>query len=470
MTARERRRKRRRLAAGAGLGIGAALGASASAQAADFTVTNLSDSGPGSLRQAILDSDGAPGADRVLFRSGLSGTVSLTGGELSITGPLDVIGPGASVVAVRGNGTSRILHAGPVPAGTPVTISGLTVAGGNAGTGSTSDGGGIKNSGAALTVSESVITGNSSVAGAVSNFDVGGTLTILSSTITANTATAAPGYGGGVGAAQGVTIKSSTIVGNSGNYGGGVMTLGGSASIIGTTIAGNTSPGANSAATGGLLVSGPGPFIIRDSLLANNTGNRDDLFDVMSPAPETGFSLIENAAGANIAPTGPNIIGQDPKLGQLADNGGPTPTEALLDGSPALDAGISQGLGTDQRGAPRPFDLKGLGAAVGGDSADIGAYERNLCGGKVVVNRIGTAGKDVIRGTSGPDGMLGLGGKDTLTGLGGADALCGGPGKDKLKGGAGNDKLLGQGGKDSLIGGKGRDTLKGGPGKDIQKQ
>ena len=470
MTARERRRKRSRLAAGAGLGIGAALGASASAQAADFTVTNLADSGPGSLRQAILDSNGAPGADRVLFKSGLSGTVSLTGGELSIAGPLDVIGPGASAITVRGNGTSRIFHAAPVPAGAPVTISGLTVAGGNAGTGSTSDGGGVKNSGAALTVSESVITGNTSVAGAVSNFDVGGSLTILSSTITANTATAAPGYGGGVGAAQGVTIRNSTIVGNTGNYGGGVMTLGGSATIVGTTIAGNTSPGGNPAATGGLLVSGPGPFVVRDSLLANNTGNRNDLFDVMAPAPQIGFSLIESSPGANIAPTGPNILGQDPKLGPLADNGGPTPTEALLDGSPALDAGSSEGLGTDQRGAPRPFDLKGLPAAAGGDSSDIGAYERNLCGGKVVVNRIGTAGNDVLRGTNGPDGILGLGGKDTLAGLGGADALCGGPGKDKLKGGAGNDKLLGQGGKDTLIGGKGRDVLKGGPGKDIQKQ
>ena len=470
MTARERRRKRRRLAAGAGLGIGAAFGVTASAQAADFSVTNLGDSGPGSLRQAILDSNGAPGADRVLFKSGLSGTVSLTGGQLSITGPLDVIGPGASVIAVRGNGTSRIFHAGPVPVGTPVTISGLTVAGGNAGTGSSSDGGGIKDSGAALTVSESVVTGNTSVAGAISNFDVGGTLTILSSTITANTATAAPGYGGGVGAAQGVTIKDSTIVGNTGNYGAGVMTLGGSASIIGTTIAGNTSPGANSAATGGLLVSGPGPFVIQDSLLANNTGNRPDLFDVMAPAPETGFSLIENAPGANINPTGPNVIGQDPKLGPLADNGGPTPTEALLDGSPALDAGISDGLTIDQRGAPRPFDLKGLPAAAGGDSSDIGAYERNLCGGKTVVNRIGTSGNDLIKGTGSADGILGLGGKDTLKGLGGADALCGGPGKDKLKGGPGKDKLLGQGGNDVLIGGKGHDILKGGPGRDKQQQ
>lgn len=134
----------------------------------------------------------------------------------------------------------------------------------------------------------------------------------------------------------------------------------------------------------------------------------------MSPAASVGFSLIENATGAAITATGPNVIGQDPKLGPLADNGGPTPTEALLDGSPALDAGISDGLTIDQRGAPRPFDLKGLAAAAGGDSSDIGADERNLCGGKTVVNRIGTSGNDLIKGTGGADGILGLGGKDTL--------------------------------------------------------
>jgi len=141
----------------------------------------------------------------------------------------------------------------------------------------------------------------------------------------------------------------------------------------------------------------------------------------------------------------------------------------LLDGSPALDAGVSAGLGTDQRGAARPFDLAGLGPAAGGDNADIGASERNLCG-KVVVNMIGTPGKDILAGTTGPDGILGLGGKDTLKGLAGNDGLCGGPGKDKLKGGKGNDRLLGQGGKDTLIGGKGKDKLKGGAGKDKQVQ
>jgi hypothetical protein len=56
----------------------------------------------------------------------------------------------------------------------------------------------------------------------------------------------------------------------------------------------------------------------------------------------------------------------DPKLGPLADNGGPTLTMAQLPGSPAIDAGnTSLAPTTDQRGVPRPFSL----------AADIGAFE-----------------------------------------------------------------------------------------------
>jgi len=56
----------------------------------------------------------------------------------------------------------------------------------------------------------------------------------------------------------------------------------------------------------------------------------------------------------------------------LADLGGPTPTHALRFDSPALDAGNSGGLTTDQRGLPRPI---GTPAVAGGDGSDIGAYE-----------------------------------------------------------------------------------------------
>src|SRR5439155_8572297 len=60
----------------------------------------------------------------------------------------------------------------------------------------------------------------------------------------------------------------------------------------------------------------------------------------------------------------------DPKLGALADNGGPTQTQALLAGSPAIDAGTNSGCpSTDQRGQPRPKDGNGDGNVV----CDMGA-------------------------------------------------------------------------------------------------
>lgn len=70
-----------------------------------------------------------------------------------------------------------------------------------------------------------------------------------------------------------------------------------------------------------------------------------------------------------------NLYNLDPKLGPLADLGGPTPTHALRFDSPALDAGHSGGLTTDQRGLPRPIDDPNLANPEGGDGSDIGAYE-----------------------------------------------------------------------------------------------
>src|SRR6185436_13741966 len=64
------------------------------------------------------------------------------------------------------------------------------------------------------------------------------------------------------------------------------------------------------------------------------------------------------------------------KLGPLQDNGGPTPTMALLLGSPAVDKGKKFGVLTDQRGQPRPYDDPAIPNASGSDGTDIGAYER----------------------------------------------------------------------------------------------
>ena len=72
-----------------------------------------------------------------------------------------------------------------------------------------------------------------------------------------------------------------------------------------------------------------------------------------------------------------SLSGVDPMLGDLAANGGPTKTHALLEGSPAIDQGNSFGATTDQRGKPRPIDFDASSIAPG-DGSDIGAFERQL--------------------------------------------------------------------------------------------
>jgi Ca2+-binding RTX toxin-like protein len=376
-----------------------------------------------------------------------------------------------------------------------VTISGLTLTAGKP-SGSdpvTGRGGAIFSKYAKLTLDRVVISNSSSESfgGGIENAN--GSLTVRSSTISGNSAQEGGGISNRHGEIGADIVENSTITGNyaSGYGGGGVWFENpfddATINVRSSTIAGNSVASAGAGGGGGFWTNGNGATLT-NVISANNTAGLRP--DVQTGGPSStvsaSFSLIENPDGASIT-GGPNITGQDPKLGPLGSNGGSTPTFPLLDGSPALDTGASAGLGTDQRGAPRPFDLAGLGPAAGGDNADIGAYERNLCG-RNVVNLIGTPGNDTIAGTAGPDGILGLAGKDTLNGLAGNDAICGGPGKDKLKGGRGNDVLFGQDGKDklrgqagndklvggrgndSLVGGKGKDKLKGGAGKDKEVQ
>jgi hypothetical protein len=113
-----------------------------------------------------------------------------------------------------------------------------------------------------------------------------------------------------------------------------------------------------------------GIFRAEDSIFSGNGSN-----DFSGVLISEGYNLIQNTNGCTI--TGKNrtgdIYGADPLLGPLQDNGGPTWTHALLPGSPAIDAGSSGGLNTDQRGAPRPYDVPGIPNAA--DGSDIGAFE-----------------------------------------------------------------------------------------------
>jgi uncharacterized repeat protein (TIGR02543 family) len=338
-------------------------------------VANLNDNGPGSLRQAILD---APRCSppSITFAPGMSGTIMLTSGELQITNDLVVVGPGANVLAVDGNGTSRVFA---ITNGN-VSISGLTITNGT---------GGIYNSNAVLSLSNCVVVGHHGTAinsgHGVFN-DANGVLTMVGCTIAGNSVTAGTPVAGGIFNAASTSVlkmTNSTVSGNScssasaGQHSGGGIYNAGTAMIVACTICSNSVSGG--LPRGGGIRNNGGTLVLGNSIVAGNTSSGGFGSDVDPGATSLGYNLIgttNNAAGWIASDlTGNDTTLLDPKLGPLQDNGGTTLTHALLAGSPAIDQGNNFGVLVDQRGQPRPMDDPAIANAVGGDGSDIGAFE-----------------------------------------------------------------------------------------------
>ena len=190
-----------------------------------------------------------------------------------------------------------------------------------------------------------------------------GSAEIEGSTFAGNTA--AEGAGLWVSAAGSLELSLSTVSGNAATGdGGGVYDdgPGGSISLASVTVADNSASGNG----GGLLSqSADGDsFSFMNTIVGANVavGSGDDCFGTFDSGD---YNLVEDTDGCTITgDTDNNVTGQDPMLGPLADNGGPTLTRALMDDSPAIDAGMTD-FDVDQRGFAR---------ADGQD--DIGAFER----------------------------------------------------------------------------------------------
>jgi hypothetical protein len=156
-----------------------------------LTVTNLSDHDPGSLRAEI---NLAQNGDTIDFDPSLSGVITLTSGPLSVGKLLTIQGPGAGVLTVSGNHSSRVFS---LPnANAVVTLTGLTIQDGLGVNplGGTAAGGGIDEGfGATLTMSDCVLTGNevhSSSSAVGGGLSVNGLATLTDCTISDNTASA----------------------------------------------------------------------------------------------------------------------------------------------------------------------------------------------------------------------------------------------------------------------------------------
>jgi hypothetical protein len=289
-------------------------------------------------------------------------------------------------------------------------------------------GGGIHNeSGGTLFVHDSVIAGNKNKP-TLSSIGVGagianlGDATVVRTTITENQAhsmddTSIAAYGGGIynegallvdssllaknlasgdfhasgggianvlleGPAH-VTINNSTIAGNrawitgfdnqDSPEGGGLSSMnGGSVVISHSTISGNYSDGGMPGLGGGLFIDSNTQLHARNSIVANNLAVTAP--EISGALASSGFNLFENPAGGS-GYDDSDLLGVDPMLGPLADNGGPTLTMALLPGSPAIDAGDPDPLDPpawDQRGPGFPRIVNG--------TIDIGAFEVQATG------------------------------------------------------------------------------------------
>ncbi len=389
----------------------------ATAAADPYPVKTTADSGADSLRAAILAADTHPGADTIPIE--VTGTIDLQSALPVVFDPLSITGPGADLLEVRRSAATDFPIFIFASDANPSSLTGLTISNGRAGLGAgitnvegsltltrvvvsgnevsieggsnaVAEGGGILSEGP-LTLRETMVVGNfarardgtsesvAAGAGIVAN----GRLTVERSTISDNLAEAIGGdlaYARGGGLLSGeATIELSTISGNSVRakeggiqnraQGGGFDTAG--AGLTGSTLTGNSVYSEGEAFGANLNSFSASATLVDNTIIANPVGDAESCngFELASG----GFNLDEDSSCEFEQAT--DLEAVDPLLGPLTNNGGPTPTHALLESSAAIDRGSAFGSAIDQRGLTRPVDFATRSNTEGGDGSDIGAFE-----------------------------------------------------------------------------------------------
>ena len=269
--------------------------------------------------------------------------------------------------AVNQSGADDLIELGPGTYFENVDVTQSVTIQGDLFTGSTVNGGGanpVFDVESSLTVTLNTLTiTNGATLGSGAGILNNGSLVVIGSTINGNSAGAS---GGGVCNFGTLTLINSTVNGNSASDGGGVAnTSTGMATIVNCTITANTA----AATKGGALANASGGSVnLINSIFAGSLGGSLDVSSLGSIA--TNDDNLAQDGSLSPAVTG------NPKLGPLQNNGGPTFTQALMSGSPAIDAGDDAVLGapfdltTDQRGEGDQDFPRKVCAHV-----DIGAYE-----------------------------------------------------------------------------------------------
>ncbi len=391
---------------------------------ATIKVTNLNDSGAGSLRDAVATSKGDGSADTIVFDPALfasgAATLTLTSGAINVDSAnngdaLTIVGAGENLLTISGNNSSPIFTSVAsfgASNTSALSISGMTLSNASGGYGAIA----MTYSGS-LTVDHVAIQNNNSTSrgAGLLFYDASGSVSISNTTIANNTATATYSSGNGGGAyvsAANVTISNTTISNNAasnGRYGGGISVIasssatltnltiagnsagktgdnaggGGGISLSGagtktltnSTIVGNSFVGGNGAAVGGggvYVTQNSGAVTLKNTIIANNSSTNnlsddDDVFignaSTLAGSNNLVISTVGTTGSGSNTTTG-TITTLGTALGALANNGGAVQTIAILSGSNAINAGTSTG-------APAT-DARGFGH---GGSTDIGAYE-----------------------------------------------------------------------------------------------
>ncbi|MCW2543322.1 MAG: hypothetical protein JWM40_874 [Frankiales bacterium] len=369
------------------------------------------DGAPCTLRAAIQEADFAGGVTLVVVPAGrylltippavgedLAGSAAAVdgaAGDLDITSTVTIEGAGAGRTVLDGNGFDRVLAVGNIG---DAHVSDLTITGGDPSRRGTTQGislGGAILNGGKITLDRVALVGNRADGGG-GMFSVPGTSPVVRDSLIANNTAYS---GGGLRLDAGGTVINTTITGNrllelapprqalltrpvptlfsvavseGSGWGGGIDNRGsGDVVILNSTITNNHAikgGGGVAAGQGYAPVSelaALGTMTLQNTIVAGNTSEHG----------ERGCHVkdqVIRSLGHNLSSDGTCFLisagdrpSTNPRVGRLAANGGPTWTQALLSGSPAID-GATGCPDHDQRGFSRPR----------GKRCDIGAYER----------------------------------------------------------------------------------------------
>ena len=312
------------------------------------------------LREALVDSE------RDAQISLPEGVYGLTLGELQLRGNRSIVGQNARSTTIKATGAHRVLS---VVEGTSL-VSGVEITGGDVVEGQGDRGGfggGILvQPEGALTIDQSAVQGNRAFAGGgIANE---GAMAVVSSTIASNTATGQVGGGGGIlmDFPSGAYLENSTVSGNTAAAaGGGIANLGGTFQAFNVTIAGNQAPTGGGVYGDAHLIDNSfftGETTMTNTIVARNAGGQCEWTSGHTHVPD--HSLADD--DTCFQPGEGNQVEPDAGIGPLSSDFGATDLHALVDGSPAIDAGNDERCSfIDQRGTLRPQ----------GTHCDIGAFE-----------------------------------------------------------------------------------------------